>query len=245
MPQVYGTGQPCLTFFVPRLLRSVLVSAFVLALTSCSGGSGPAPRPAPSTDANAIKLTQLATGAAQARYTATYAFHLQDPDTNASVKVWHAPGKLRVDVTAGKTTATLIVTSAATYSCSVKAAKKTCFKVAGRGQPAPAPFNVGPATLFTADLDNLAAHGRTYTVLAAGPGVAASSVPASTCLAVAPALLSPQPQVKQGIYCFADAGLLTSVTYTTGNSARLTTVDLGPPTPRVFTPYVRPAPLPS
>jgi hypothetical protein len=136
------------------------------------------------------------------------------------------------------------VTSKATYSCSVKQRRKTCFTVAGPGQSPPAPFNVGPATLFTADLNNLAAHGTTYTVLAAGTDTSQSAVSGASCFAISPGLLSPSPQVSKGTYCFAHAGLLTSVTFATSNTAKLSSVVNGPPTASVFIPYAKPSSLP-
>jgi hypothetical protein len=232
-----------LTFRVIRPLRLVTGALLAVGLAACGGGSSAPSGSGPSSTAE--QLTHLAGSATQAQYTASYVFHQQSPDSTAAVKVWHAPKQLRVDVTAGSTTATLIVTDATTYSCSVTAKKRTCFTVGVAGRPAQTPFNVGPATLFTADLDNLAAHGTTYTVRGAGVEAAAADVPAATCFAVAPGLLTPQPQVKPGTYCLADVGLLTSVTYANGNSAHLTTVQQAPPTARVFTPYASPSPLPS
>lgn len=221
-----------------------LLAAATLAFAAgCSGNSSGGRTHTSATVAS--EMTALATAAANAEYTAIYVFHQQNPSQTANVKVWHAPAQLRVDVSSPATTATLIVTSKATYSCSVKQKRKTCFKVAGPGQTPPAPFNVGPATLFTGDLDNLASHGTSYTVLAAGTDTSQTAVTGASCFAISPGLLSPTPQASKGTYCFAQSGLLTSVTFATGNTARVSSVVAGPPTPTVFLPYAKPSSLPS
>ena len=225
------------------LLAAAALASVALGATACSGSSSGGATHTSATVAS--DMTALATSAANAQYTAIYVFHQQSPSQTANVKVWHAPGQLRVDVSSPATTATLIVTSQATYSCSVKQKRKTCFKVAGPGQTPRAPFNVGPATLFTGDLDNLAAHGTTYTVLAAGTDTSQTAVTGAAGFAISPGLLSPTPQASKGTYCFAQAGLLTSVTFDTGNTARVSSVVTGPPTPSVFKPYAKPSPLPS
>ena len=221
---------------------ALLAAAALLGISACSGNSsGGTPR---TSSTLASEMTALAMSAANAQYTAIYVFHQQSPSLTANVKVWHAPEQLRVDVSSSTTTATLIVTSKATYSCSVKQRRKTCFKVAGPGQAPPAPFNVGPATLFSGDLNNLAAHGTSYTVLAAGTDTSQTAASGASCFAISPGLLSPAPQASKGTYCFAQAGLLTSVTFATGNTARLSSVVTGPPTASVFVPYAKPSSLP-
>jgi hypothetical protein len=49
--------------------------------------------------------------------------------------------------------------------------------------------------------------------------------------------------VQAGTYCFAATGVLTAVTYPSGNTARLTSVSSTAPATR-FVPYASPAPLP-
>jgi hypothetical protein len=217
------------------------VMALCVACTS-SGSGRPGPQQSPS--AAAAQLAALAGRGATATYTGIYSFHQVSPDSTAAVDVWHAPPNLRVDVVSGGATASLIRTAAATYSCASKKHKVSCFTIAKRGEKAPAPFDVGPASLFSGDLVTLSASGITYVVTPAPPVPASGKVPAATCFAIKAGLLTPQPAVQPGTYCFADTGVLTSVTYPSGNTARLTLV-LPTAPPKRFKPYAKPVPLPS
>ena len=223
-------------------VAAVLALVVVLSAACTSSGSG-GPQP-DGTSAAAAKLAELAGRGAAATYTAIYEFHQVSPNSTAGVDVWHAPPNLRVDVVSGGATASFIRTAAATYSCATKKHKESCFTVAGRGQKAPAPFDVGPAALFSDDLQTLSASGLSYIVSFATPVPAGDHVPAATCFAVKAGLLTPQPAVQPGTYCFADTGVLTSVTYPSGNTAQLTLVLPTAPAKR-FKPYAKPAPLPS
>jgi hypothetical protein len=227
----------------------VLARRFAVALTllaacvACTSGGSGGPRNN-GTSAAAAKLAELAGRGAAATYTAAYAFHQQSTNSTAIVDVWHAPPNLRVDVVSGGATASFIRTPKATYSCASKQEKASCFTVAGPGQPAPAPFDVGPATLFSDDLVTLSASGISYVVTPAPPVPASNSLPAATCLAIKAGLLTPQPAVQPGTYCFADTGVMTSVTYPSGNTAQLIQV-LPVASASKFKPYAKPAPLPS
>ena len=160
-------------------LTALAVLAAGAACTS-SGSSGPNGN-GPS--AAAAMLVELAGRGAAATYTAAYAFHQVSPNSTATVDVWHAPPNLRVDVVSGGATASFIRTPAATYSCAMKQRKSSCFTVAGPGRPAPAPFDVGPATLFSDDLVTLSASGISYVVTRATPLPPGDGVPAAPCLA--------------------------------------------------------------
>src|SRR4051794_37782778 len=161
-PSVYGTRSPWKTL---RVLRPVVPLISVgLALAACSGSSAP---PKASVTPPADALAGLAAHGSSAVYTATYTFRQVSPDTTATVKVWRADPSLRVDVVAGPTTATLLMTTAGSYSCSITGAKRSCLLVAKAGAPLPAPFDVAPANLFSADLHTLAADTAAYDVRAA------------------------------------------------------------------------------
>lgn len=216
----------------------------VLALCAACSSSGSGGPPSDHSSAAAAKLVELAGRGAAATYTGIYSFHQVSPDSTAGVDVWHAPPNLRIDVVKGGATASFIRTAAATYSCATKSHKRSCFTVAGRGQKAPAPFDVGPAALFSDDLATLSASGISYDVTLATPAAANGKVPAATCFGIKAGLLTPQPTVQPGTYCFADTGVLTSVTYPSGNTAQLTLVLPTAPAKR-FKPYAKPAPLPS
>jgi hypothetical protein len=218
--------------------------ATVLALcAACTSSSSSGPK-TDGSSAAAAQLTALASRGAQATYSGIYEFHQVTPNSTAKVAVWHASPNLRVDVISGGATASFIRTAKATYSCAKKKHKQSCFKVAGPGQAAPAPFDVGPATLFSDDLVSLSASGLSYVVTSATPVPAGGGVPAATCFHVKSGVLTPAPAVQPGTYCFADTGVLTSVTYPNGNTARLTRVRSTAPSSN-FRPYAKPSSLPS
>jgi len=232
------------------VLRRVvpLVSATLL-LAACSSSSTPKTTVIAPSDA----LAKLAAQGAAASYSATYAFHQVSPDTTATVQVWRAEPSLRVDVVVGGTTATLIMTSTGSYSCSISGAKKSCLQVAGAGAPVPAPFDVAPANLFSADLRALAAESPAYDVRAAPTRPAAAQVPAAQCFDVSSTSASPSSSpspgaaatVPTGRYCFTPAGVLAAASYPSGNTITLTALQSTAPSASSFTPYARPTPLPS
>jgi hypothetical protein len=227
---------------IRRPAAAALTALLALCAACASSGSRP-PAPRPSSAA-AAALTDLAGRGSGATYTGLYEFHQRSPNTIAKVEVWHSPPNLRVDVIRDGATATFIRTAKATYSCAKKKHKVSCFTVAGAGKPAPAPFDVGPATLFSDDLVALSASGISYVVTEAPPVPARGGIPAATCFGVKAGGLTPVPVVQPGTYCFADTGVLTSVTYPSGNTARLLRVRTVAPAVN-FKPYVRPSPLPS
>jgi hypothetical protein len=222
--------------------RSAVVSVPLLAVVAgCSGGSHV--RTTVTTPADT--LAALAAKGAAATYAATYAFHEASPDTTATVQVWHADPSLRVDVVAAGTTATLLVTSTASYSCSMTATKRSCLLVAGAGAPVPAPFDVAPANLFSADLRALATQTSTYDVRSAPALPAAGGVPAAQCFDVTDRASAGTGRAPTGRYCFTATGLLAAASYPSGNTVRVTSVQTATPAPAEFTPYAKPTPLPS
>lgn len=227
---------PCLTFFVLRRLLPLIVL-----LSACSGGSHPA-KPKPSA---ANQLSDLAARAATASYAASYEFREASSNATATVNVWRAPPALRVDVIVGGTTASLIVGSTATYSCSSTSKAKSCLTVATANQPLPAPFDVAPANLFTVDVQQLATSIRDYDVTTAPAASPSGQVPAATCWKVTPAAGVADAKVPAGTYCFSAAGLLTAATYPSGNTIRLVSAQTATPAPTQFSPYAKPTPLPT
>jgi len=212
-------------------------------LVGCSSGSHHV-RTQVTTPADA--LAGLAAKGAAASYSATYSFHQVSPDTTAAVNIWRAEPSLRVDVVAGGTTATLLLTATGSYSCSITGAKRSCLLVAAAGAPLPKPFDVAPANLFTANLRSLATDTAAYDVRGAAPLPAQGAVPAGQCFDVQPrATGSPTTTVPAGRYCFISAGLLSAATYPSGNTVRMTGLDVAAPAASQFTPYAKPTPLPS
>jgi hypothetical protein len=211
-------------------------------LVGCSSGSHPAQT---NVTTAADALAALAEKGAAASYSATYSFHQISPDTTASVQVWRADPSLRVDVVAGGTTATLLVTSTGSYSCSISGAKRSCLLVAAAGEPVPKPFDVAPANLFTADLRALAADSAAYDVRSAPSQPPAGSVPAAQCFDIAAHVSGATPVVPAGRYCFTTAGLLAAASYPSGNTVHLVSAESTTPAPDQFTPYAKPTPLPS
>ena len=228
----------------------LISAALVLAVAGCSGTSAPKT----TVNAPADVLADLAAQGSSAVYTATYAFHQATPDTTATVKVWRAEPSLRVDVVAGSTTATLLLTSTGSYSCSMSGAKHSCLLVANAGAPLPAPFDVAPANLFSADLHSLATDTSAYDVRSAPALPASGAAPAAKCFDVSSqaASTSPSPSaspaaavVPAGRYCFTSAGVLEAAKYPSGNTITLTDLQTTTPSPDAFTPYAKPTPLPS
>ena len=232
------------------LRRLVPLICAGLVLTACSGSSSPKATVTPPSDA----LAALAARGTAAVYTATYAFHQLSPNTTATVKVWRAEPSMRVDVVAGSTTATLLLTSTGSYSCSITGTKRSCLQVAAAGAPVPAPFDVAPANLFSADLHTLAADTAAYDVRSAPARPATGAVPASQCFdvtSVATASPSPTPsppvsaRLPSGRYCFTAAGVMAAASYPSGNTITLTALQTSTPSPDAFTPYAKPTPIPS
>jgi hypothetical protein len=211
-------------------------------LAACSSGSH-ATQTNVTTPADA--LAALAEKGAVVSYSATYSFHQASPDTTASVQVWRADPSLRVDVVAGTTTATLLVTATGSYSCAISAGKRSCLLVAAAGAALPKPFDVAPVNLFTVDLRALAADSAAYDVKSAPSIPATADVPAAQCFDVASHVSGSTPSVPAGRYCFVPAGLLAAASYPSGNTVKLTSFQSATPAPDQFTPYAKPTPLPS
>jgi hypothetical protein len=167
--------------------------------------------------------------------------HRAKPGAGATMRVDHTPKSVRVDITTGATTATLISTPAATYACTRKHKKHACFRVAKRGERIPAPFNLAPATIFTRDFARLADHPRKYDIGDAGDRQALGDVPASTCYRTS-ATTGPKQERRPVTYCFSDKGVLVYARYASGNVIRLKALRMRVD-PKTFKPYSSPTPL--
>lgn len=160
-------------------------------------------------------------------------------------RVWRTKTSIRVDVATLRAVTSVIVSPRGAYSCRVADHRRACFRVAKAGQPIPPPFNLTPHIVFSTDVIRLARNAVAYHVQAAGSREGTTNVPAAKCFAVKPTASAPKPTVDAGTYCFSDNGLITAVSYPSGNTLALTSVTVAPPPPSKFVPYATPTPLPS
>jgi hypothetical protein len=68
-------------------------------------------------------------------------------------------------------------------------------------------------------------------------------VPASSCFALKAGPSAAAPRVPTGTYCFSAQGLITAITYPSGDTVRLTQASLGTPPATRFVPYATPTPV--
>jgi len=242
---------------VPGRSRGISATALALAVTvgltvaGCSGSSAPAavPTTSPTTPAAstsaaptaAQQLQALAAAGQTAAFRATYTAQQQHPSSRATWQVWRTKQSLRVDVATKQSTATLIQTPRATYSCSRAHGRKTCFRVAKAGEPVPALFRLLAQRLFSTALVELADHIARYSVTAS----AAAGGNGGTCFAVKAPKSKATTQVETATYCYNSTGILTSARYPNGNTVRLTHLSMNAPAHDAFVPYAKPTPLPS
>ncbi len=188
-------------------------------------------------------LADRAGKAAQATYAAEYA--VSGPSiaagTTAKIAVVGAEG-YRLDVTTNGTTSVLLHGASGTASCRLAGEAKTCFQVAGAGQPIPALFDPAIQQVFTTYLDQLSRHPDQYDVTEAG-GTAPVDGIAGQCFVVDPRPKASEPVVAKGTYCLAPTGLPTSVSFASGTLA-LSKLEAAPGS-RDLVPPVSPTPLPS
>ena len=232
-------------------LRVAAVGTAVFAgLTGCTGSSTPEPSPpqrtsiSPSASAAtspADQLQQLAATGASASYHAFYGADQKRPSSKAKWTVWRTEHSLRVDVITSKSTATLIQTRRATYSCSRAHGRKACFRVAKAGKPVPRVFQLLAERLFSTVLVQFAQHASRYAIT---PATGGAAVGAGSCFVVKVPAGQPA-SVEPATYCFNDNGVLTAVRYRNGNAVQLLKVVMRTPDPATFRPYSSPTPLPS
>jgi hypothetical protein len=241
-----------LTSSVLRPWTTAIAALGAATLVACTGSSNPAPhtsatsasptsRPTPTLTA-AEQLQQVARAATRAVFHATYHVHRDKPGSNATLRVDHTKRSVRVDITAGATTATLIAAPGATFACRRSHGRRACFRVATKGERTPTPFNLAPANLFTREFARLAAHPKRYDITAAGSHRAKGDVPASRCYRVR-ATTGPKPERRPVTYCFSTKGVLTLAQYASGNVIRLSSLRQRVPKD-AFRPYSSPTPIP-
>jgi len=188
-----------------------------------------------------VALQQIAQTGLRATYRASYTAHQAKPSRRVIWRIARTPKSLRIDVVSGRVTATLIVGTHGAFACKAVGHSKICFKVAKPGRPVPAPFDLAPG-LFSTNLRALTTQANRYVISAAGSSGPAAKF-ASTCFNIRARASALKPRVATGTYCFTDTGVLTSVRFATGSSARLIYVSMRGPKPAVFKPYASPTPL--
>lgn len=199
------------------------------------------------------RLAELAGLAAKASYDATYSLDARTGD-RGTIRIVAAPPSYRVDVQLGGAEPSIYIQRAGTVvSCRVSAGKPSCFLVARPGEPVPDIFDPGVQRLFSDAVADLAARPSSY-VVETQPGKAlAEGEPAAECFDVRRSASTEQASAtpsapadptgfETGQYCFADDGLLTRLTVSTGT---LILTSRGPvPASALFDPPARPAALP-
>jgi len=226
--------------------------ACAVAVAGCTGSSS-SPEPgstsaSPSTAVTtpppspAAQLRALARESADGVYRATYVARQKHPKSRATWMVWRGRESLRVDVITRSSKSTLIVTPKAAFACQAAKHDKTCFRVAKNGDRISPLFRLLAAKLFATDLRRLAAHGEDYTVKLTEP-FGAPGARSASCFAVRATKKAPDSHVAGGTYCFSEDGVLTVVSYPSGNTVRLQKVRTKLPEHKVFKPYAHPTPI--
>lgn len=220
----------------------LLWAAIVASATGCTKSTS-ADKAAVSVSPAGRQLAERAGKAADATYAADYT--VSGPavaaGTTARIAVLGGQG-YRLDVTTNGSTSVLLHGGSGTASCRLARDAKTCFQVAGPGQPIPALFDPAIQQVLTSYPGQLARHPHQYDVAEAGATAPVDGI-SGQCFSVAPHPQATDPVVAGGTYCLAPTGLPTSVTFASGTLmlAKLeqapVTADLVPPAP--------PTPLPS
>lgn len=236
---------------LPQTLTAAATFAAVIGLAACSGSSAPTPTPSATTPSAtpspvdpAEQLQQLAALGTKAVFHATYLVRESHPSSRAQWQVWRTSRSLRVDIATKQSTATLISTPHATYSCTRAHHHRACFRVASAGKPIPDALRLLAVRLFSADLAALSEHPERYGIAAATPGSVTVATHGGTCFHLTVPKQTTQGNIETGSYCFDANGILTVVEYPNGNVVRLTQLRMGAPKQSVFTPYSSPTPLP-
>jgi len=210
--------------------------------SATSASTSPGAKASPTLTA-AAQLQGVAHAATRAVFHATYRVHREKPGSAATLRVDHNKRAVRVDITAGAATATLIAAPRATFACSRSHGRRACFRVAKKGERIPAPFNLAPASIFTREVARLSAHPNRYDIRLAGDRRGhRPAVPASSCFRVR-AKTGPKPERRPITYCFSSEGVLTFAEYASGNVIRLTSLRQRVPQD-AFRPYSSPTPIP-
>ena len=238
--------------------------ALLLLLTACTDKKKAPDPDAALRDARA-RLAVLAGATANAAYDAQYRFTQLPSNTAGRIRIRQSPPQYRIDIIR-KEGASFFALRTGVVSCSSKGTKKTCYRVAGPGQPVPELFDPGVQRLFRDAVEDLAANPNDYLVTPVDPSptptTSASAtapatpsatpsgslpIPAAECFRVERTVSTPDPGdesgFENGTYCFAEQGVATSITV---NSGTLTLVKLlGPPTANAFKPPAKVQKLPA
>ncbi len=233
-------------------MRRVAALAVCLLLAGCSGGDGdPAPTPSPDLTIDQLALAELADRGAKATYDGRYDFVASPGGEKGTIRIVATPPKYRIEIAGPGRTALYFDLAGEKISCSVKDAKTTCLLVARPGEPAPELFDPGVDRIFRDAVAELAARPGSYGVKRLPDAPAREAIPKASCFQVqrvvpaasASGVLDQAAGFETGNYCFAELGVLTSVTISTGTMT-LTALSVTVPA-ALFTPPATPAALPS
>jgi len=226
-------------------------AAAALSLVTAAACTSHKSKPAPNLSASAASasaaaaladLKHQASAAEALSFTASYEAQGNDPPRTGTVKVFHTPTALRIDVDEAGTNVRILVTDKGTFSCKFSGGagkNPLCVTLAGPGQSIPATLDPGLQHLFTSALDEIISGTGLHVGPAPDQTSAASGSPAS-CFAIAS--VPSGSDLAPGTYCFAN-GLLTSAEFR-ASSLRLTKVGPAPSTSDFALP-AQPAPLAS
>ena len=226
--------------------------ASLLALAACTGGttgattapttpSASSPTPATTTTPPARKEAAALLAAAPRRFDARYRLDSKGDRPDAWVRVRMDRRWYRVDITRGRSTASLFTAPAGLVSCQVERRDRTCFVVAGRSDKPPRLFDPGLQRIFVRTLPLLREGGSRVRVERAGVWQAPRRYGPAQCFQVTGRVADP------GVYCLLTkgrwAGALARAEFGSG-ALSLRHIDGGFDRARTFRPPVRPTPLP-
>jgi hypothetical protein len=234
----------------------VLVSA--LGLTGCTGSepqeaaptpsptrtADPVPSPAPLT---AGERAQQLTALRPEAFDATYRLVSKGPRPDARVRMRVDGDRFRLDVTQGRSTATLVYGSRGVVSCQIVQPKvgradRSCFLVARTPKGLPDLFDPQVQRLFLGATRAISAGGPQLTVKRAGTWRAPRGLGPSECFVVK------GKDVESGKYCYLSRpaptiGLLARAVFPSGRLELREAKNLRGE--GLFRPPVRPTPLPA
>jgi len=234
----------------------VLVSA--LGLTGCTGSEPEqaAPTTSPSRTADPIPSPKPLTAGERAQqltvlrpeqFDAMYRLISKGPRPDARIRMRVKGDRFRLDVTQGRSTATLVYGSRGVVSCQIVRpkkgrAEKSCFLVARSPKGLPDLFDPEVQRLFFGATRTISSGGRQLTVKRAGTWRAPHGLGPSECFVVK------GKDVDSGTYCYLSRpaptiGLLARAVFPSGNLELRKVKNLRGKA--LFRPPVRPTPLPA
>jgi hypothetical protein len=227
--------------------------ALALVVAGCSGdGSPEASEPPTSTPAPTASATPTPTLSAREEaadlvaqaprpFDALYRLDSAGQRPDAKVRMRIDRARYRVDVTRGRSTASLFTTRAGLVSCQVEGRDKACFLVAKRSERPPRLFDPGVQRIFLSAVPAIGEPRAGVRVRRAGVWKAPKPYGSAPCFQVTGRLPDP------GVYCFLAegrwTGALARAEFGSG-SLSLRSIDGRFNGDATFTPPVRPTPLP-